>query len=199
MDDIENQDNILDNLNGILDRYKQDFLIDHKDRYFYTLISNDNNIKYCKNRTIHYETDERVFLIDGIRKVKYYKELYTYNLFTSYNQEYNINKININPFKSIRYYSIDQPCIFLDWEYDIFIFTIDIKFILSQYSIEFFIRDNIIDNLPSSIGNILLSKHNGFVLDKNNNYFINNKYTLSTEKEMIEFIEKLMQELNCVI
>ena len=183
-----------------------------QEKYIYTLVLNQENIKYCKNLQLRYYQDgKEVYLLKTTQMNGMHVELYTWNLFT---YEFKLVKKALRkvqwrlesnfastPFK-ITYYNPSKswalPYIVLDsWEK----YEINILYNLKneRFQIEFFDNnDTELQNIDKAIEGILLK--NSFVLDENeyDNFFIykNTTINLCNQDKLVTFLQNLLKEFN---
>ena len=180
-----------------------------QEKYIYTLVLNQENIKYCKNLQLRYYQDGReVYLLKTTQMNGMHVELYTWNLFTykfklvkkvlrkvQWRLESNFSS---TPFK-ITYYSPSKswelPSIVLNgWEkYEI---NIIYDFQNERFQIEFFDNnDKKLQNLDKTIKNILL--RNSFISDENEyedsnlSIYKNTNLDLCDQDKLVTFLKKL--------
>ena len=185
-----------------------------QEKYIYTLVLNQENIKYCKNLQLRYYQDgKEIYLLKTTQMNGMHVELYTWNLFI---HQFKLVKKTLRkvqwrlesnfastPFKTT-YYNPSKswalPSIVLDgWEkYEI---NIIYDFKNESFQIEFFDNNNKkLQSIDKTIKSILL--RNSFILDENeyedSNLFIykNTNINLCNQDELVTFLQNLLEEFN---
>ncbi len=158
------------------------------EQFLYRLISNNENIKYCKKLNLSWKSDRDIFLIKSINRTTI-SELYTYSFYTSKQEK--LQSISGLPFE-IKYNYEGTPSISMSkWQYHEHIFSIDIKFIKNKFSIEFFDKNEKIVDISDDIKDILTK----FKL-VNNIKYINDAFGLCDEDELMDFLINLTSKFN---
>jgi len=86
-DTIFDNESIESSLKNIITKWVKDYDDNHEKcekKYLHALISNKNNIKYCKNLQLRYKNDKEIFLLRKSQMNGTHAELYTWDFFTKY-------------------------------------------------------------------------------------------------------------------
>lgn len=187
--DIKTTKNELNKIiESYLEKYEDYQNRDSKTKYLYTLIGNQENIKYCKKHQIRWKTNDKLYLLSRNQMNGKHSELFTYNLFTT-------KKLQD---KGYKYYSTSSsslekyPCIYLDIENKL---TINIFYYEEKFLIRFFAKENL--ELSQILIEYLKKKNfieNKYVKIRNNGYW-SDKFDLSSQDKMIEFLEMLVIDI----
>ena len=193
-----NESNIKDSLEDICKQWLEGksycSLETLQDKYLYTLVSDKENIKYCKQLQLrYYQEGKEIYLLQTKQMNGTHSELYTYNLYKKSFKD----KI-FKPFQKSEYFytnSWELPCIVLnDWLHKEYKFKINIYFDSESEKYEiYFIESN--EKLITKEILDILEKDN-FKKEKEYQYILKTDYTLCKENELVSFIKYLTKKLN---
>ena len=207
LDDIildNDRETIKYELNRIIDSYLKKYEDcpdkDSKTKYFYTLISNPENIAYCDELQIRYSDNGKiVYLLKKTTMSGTHRELYTHHLFTKYMKDK-----KFPPFIDGKYHYAKKDsnrCIYFDIdkskEYNFnkesekFNFAIDIFYKKESFKIKFFDRNK--KPISEEIRRLLLD--NNFLLsDEDGFYWYKHKISLCEIEEVITILRKFTEK-----
>ena len=192
--------NIKSSLETFINCWENDYKCEDADgekRYLYTLISNEENIKYSTHFQIRFHSYDEIFLLKMTTIGGTHNELYSYHLYLNY-----LKDEAFLPFENSNYYSTrswERPCAFIDkFEYKENNFAIDILYKEERFIVKFFDRNK--KEIPQKIINILdnngFEKNSDYCKEEDTCYLYNENFSLCEMKELFESIKEFANNLN---
>ncbi len=200
--DTFDETNIKSSLETLIDNwcnnYKCDTIFSEKG-YLYTLISNEENIKYSTHLQIRFYSYDEVYLLQMTTIGGTHSELYSYHFYINY-----LKNKKFLPFEKSNYYSTrswERPCAFIDkFEYKENNFAMDILYKEKKFIVKFFDRNK--KEIPRKIIDILdnngFEKNNDYCKEEDSCYLYDKDFTLCQMDELFLMIENFSKKLESI-